>query len=323
MCPICRFEHVDKDMQQCPQCDADLTCFRVLDALPIEAAHSGQSPNDLSPPLEHGGQRQIAAAVTEPILAQAPPSRPSSGGRWIAWAVGLCVGALIAFGAVWTGLPVPGLFPAAAIEKQAPDRQVANALAQISARLDSQYQQHDKILAELARTIDKTEQKLVSLESMIKNMPIAQPAADEAQTVDTVAVETETEIDAPVAPLPSNPYTILQGDSLWRISERFYGNGSYYPILLSHNPGLSIQNIRPGFTIMIPGDAAWAKALYPTITQRAGGRLYLLYTVQPGDTPSTLAARFCPYPRDGSNPLICLEPETIVAPGRTVRIRLE
>ncbi len=326
MCPICRFEHIDKDMQQCPQCDADLTCFRVLDALPIQAEHSDQPRSDLSQPPVDAGPRQIAAPDIEPVLAaasQAPPSMPppAASGRWIACVIGLGVGVLITFGVVWIGLPLAGRFPFAATEKPAPGQPVVDALAQFSARLEGRYQAQDKLLTQVVRKIEQTEQKLISLESMIKNMPTAQPPLV-AATTDAVAGETQT-VASVASPLPSITYTVVRGDSLWSISDRFYGDGSYYPIILLHNPDLSVQNILPGVTLTIPGDADWAKATYPTITQRAGGRLYLLYTVQPGDTPSTLAARFCPNRRDSADPLICLGSETVIAPGRTVRIRLE
>jgi hypothetical protein len=35
-CPVCRFDSVPIDAARCPQCDADLTGFRILDALPDE-----------------------------------------------------------------------------------------------------------------------------------------------------------------------------------------------------------------------------------------------------------------------------------------------
>jgi hypothetical protein len=33
-CPICGKEQISEDKDQCPQCNADLTCFRILDSLP-------------------------------------------------------------------------------------------------------------------------------------------------------------------------------------------------------------------------------------------------------------------------------------------------
>lgn len=36
VCPVCGLSSIPSDRTQCPQCDADLTCFRVLDSLPDE-----------------------------------------------------------------------------------------------------------------------------------------------------------------------------------------------------------------------------------------------------------------------------------------------
>ncbi len=43
-CPVCRLPSVPPEEAQCPQCDADLTCFRALDRLPDEAAAAPQAP---------------------------------------------------------------------------------------------------------------------------------------------------------------------------------------------------------------------------------------------------------------------------------------
>lgn len=39
-CPICGLEHILSDMEKCPQCDSDMTCFNVLDSLPDELPES-------------------------------------------------------------------------------------------------------------------------------------------------------------------------------------------------------------------------------------------------------------------------------------------
>jgi LysM repeat protein len=36
-CPVCGLEHISVEKVKCPQCDADLSCFKVLDSLPEEA----------------------------------------------------------------------------------------------------------------------------------------------------------------------------------------------------------------------------------------------------------------------------------------------
>jgi len=37
-CPICGLERIALEKSKCPQCDADLTCFKILDSLPDELA---------------------------------------------------------------------------------------------------------------------------------------------------------------------------------------------------------------------------------------------------------------------------------------------
>ncbi|MCF8125377.1 MAG: hypothetical protein K9J51_04035 [Desulfotignum sp.] len=32
-CPVCQYAHIPRDMETCPQCDSDLTCFQLLDRL--------------------------------------------------------------------------------------------------------------------------------------------------------------------------------------------------------------------------------------------------------------------------------------------------
>lgn len=32
-CPVCHFEHIPRERDTCPQCDSDLVCFKLLDAL--------------------------------------------------------------------------------------------------------------------------------------------------------------------------------------------------------------------------------------------------------------------------------------------------
>ena len=40
-CPVCALGNIPEDKAKCPQCDADLTCFKVLDSVP-EASPSAQ-----------------------------------------------------------------------------------------------------------------------------------------------------------------------------------------------------------------------------------------------------------------------------------------
>lgn len=56
-------------------------------------------------------------------------------------------------------------------------------------------------------------------------------------------------------PQPEKHYTVVGGDSLWKIAAHFYGNGSQFPKLIVGNPGkLKDEHsvIHPGDVLVIP-----------------------------------------------------------------------
>jgi nucleoid-associated protein YgaU len=54
---------------------------------------------------------------------------------------------------------------------------------------------------------------------------------------------------APPAPQVKT-YTVKAGDSLWKIAQHFYGNGSQYPKIIAANPG----RLKDDKTVIHPGD---------------------------------------------------------------------
>ena len=54
---------------------------------------------------------------------------------------------------------------------------------------------------------------------------------------------------APPAPA-ARSYTVKAGDSLWKIAQQFYGNGSQYPKIITGNPG----RLKDEKTVIHPGD---------------------------------------------------------------------
>lgn len=91
-------------------------------------------------------------------------------------------------------------------------------------------------------------------------------------------------------------YRVQQGDSLWAIAERFYGDGSLFPRIISANVGRPMGNgqwfprnavIQPGWVLLIPGP------MQPHGEKAsAAARQQLEYDVQKGDTLSGIATRY-------------------------------
>ena len=59
-------------------------------------------------------------------------------------------------------------------------------------------------------------------------------------------------VDKSLAPqaVQERSYTVKAGDSLWKIAQQFYGNGSQYPKIIAGNPG----RLKDEKTVIHPGD---------------------------------------------------------------------
>jgi LysM repeat protein len=81
--------------------------------------------------------------------------------------------------------------------------------------------------------------------------PEVAPAAEEAPAP---APEPEAEPAAPPPPPPPAPrtYTVVSGDTLWAISERFYGDGSKYQVIADASGVSNPDLIHPGQVLTIP-----------------------------------------------------------------------
>lgn len=78
-------------------------------------------------------------------------------------------------------------------------------------------------------------------------------AAQAAQPVGEAAPEpiAEAVADEPAEPAP-NSYTVVSGDTLWGIAERFYGDGNKYQVLVDANAIPNPDLIHPGQVLTIP-----------------------------------------------------------------------
>ncbi len=79
---------------------------------------------------------------------------------------------------------------------------------------------------------------------------------NEIKAIDPIFADLDCEIaiDSSI-PAPVRTYTVVSGDSLWKIADKFYGNGSLYPQIIAANPDQLKDEksvIHPGDVLVVP-----------------------------------------------------------------------
>ena len=78
-------------------------------------------------------------------------------------------------------------------------------------------------------------------------------AAAESATADAPVVEATEEAFEEATPEPAaRTYTVVSGDTLWAISERFYGDGNKYQVIADASGVSNPDMIYPGQVLTIP-----------------------------------------------------------------------
>ena len=296
-CPVCGFDHIQQDKKQCPQCDADLTCFKVLDSLP-----------DSYP----AGSRNI------------PETRKTL--FFITWI-------LIGLVGVFSVLHLFGL------------QHVVSGLRQVETWFEKQENHvpypaiklHERLVDLHKRLLDQlpTRQNEVAVVSGHNKtaaaskppIPIPKIPAEHHASVKLKDIE-------PAGP-EKNPhnekvddiaeffiYHANAKDTLWTIAEKQYGSGEYYPVLLEHNPHISIYHVGDGVRIKVLKDAKIAEKTFTRIIQKKGNKIYWDYMVRDGDTLKSVAGKFS-RSESFTNRIIDLNPDIKLQPGNKISIVLE
>ncbi|BBO85672.1 hypothetical protein DSCO28_62380 [Desulfosarcina ovata subsp. sediminis] len=304
-CPVCEREHIPTDQETCPQCGADLTCFRVLDELEETAATGGGN-----------------GAVTEPAENRLiSEKRTASSFFW-----GILVASAVFIFAV-------GVYRFWTIEALVKEQQTIfrHKVEMVASRLDAAHEKQERFASLIEKHLETEGKRSVEkpplqtdgdhplpVDGHRETPPASQPQPESFD--DTVDVATE--LSNPIAMGHAfHVYQATDTDTLWGIARRFYGAGYYYPVVLYHNPELSIYRMSQKDRIKLLKDADQARQIYKEIIVFEDNRRYWLYTARPGDTPVSIKMRYCPG--KSCLPLsLDAEPRVRIRPGRKIKIQL-
>lgn len=304
-CPVCRHKHIPHDRDRCPQCDSDLTCFRVLETL-------------LGPETQTA---EPAAPEINPQIRQTANKRTS-----LFFAVsGFLLGVLI----LVLGLQIYWItgLQSGVLEQQS----VFNdAFSRLELRFDRISEHQDKVFTKVTAQIETLRDKLDR-----EQKPSTVLTASLADDYDSVRVSvngpekafhTDGQKRNPPTKAPGRGsafqfYQAAETDTLWGIAKRFYGSGFYYPVLLEHNPDLAIYTIGKEDRIAVLKDSGMAKRIFNEITEKQDGILYWYYTVRPEDTPTSVKHKYCPS-QDCFQMPTGVDRDFILQPGEKIKIQL-
>ncbi len=266
-CPVCERPGLTPDNTHCPQCEADLTCFRALAML-----HSGAMVPE--PEKEKPG---------EDVLS-----------KWSAMFVGGFCGVILV--AALYMITVHFDARLRTVEKDLSRITFQNGMQQDArgGRLHIRalqiieygpdFQDLKKNTAANSADIKRIDNELKKLKERFDK----RTAPDHSET----GVGTKAESSRP----GTIYYKIRKTDTLWSIARRFYGDGKYYPLILEENPHLFISDLSAGSDVrlMADPDPAIPAEMYSRKIERKNGMLLWKYVVQPGDTLESIHARFHP-----------------------------
>lgn len=117
-------------------------------------------------------------------------------------------------------------------------RSVLDLVKKQNVRLDHLHVQDDKLFMQGAAPNEEVKNKIWS---QIK-------AVDPSYSDLTCDLSVDSSLPAP--PPDEQVYTVVAGDSLWKIAQQFLGNGALYPKIIEANP----DKLKDEHTVIHPGD---------------------------------------------------------------------
>jgi len=292
-CPICGFHLISTQADKCPQCDGDLACFAVLDSFPDEVPVvpdiRGQKSEDRGRKAE-GGERTENRPLSSGL--EKPVSEKRSSGKW------MLPGAVLL---LLMGL-VSGLWIAPADQPELSSTVVSKGFPtgiKIPVKKPLSHAPFDPSAFDDSGLFLKDAEKKA-----------AEPGDFKEPSKTLEKVETYS------------AYEVGENETLWRIAEKCYGSGFYFPVLMELNPGLGVYNLEKGERLKIFKDAGRTEQLYRQIIRVSGKRVWYGYRVIEGDSPKGIAVKL--YGSAGSvQRMMSDNPHASFQPGERIWVELE
>ena len=297
-CPVCHFEHIPKDSDSCPQCDSDLTCFKLLEALP-------DLPKASEPEPEPSGIVDKQTRDLEEPWSDVH-KRDKSKKPWVLFVlVGMILTLFCFLG--YTGhrfLIMETMVQKIDMEMGQVKNIVNMTPNKIIKRLEAGTSQINHLEKRVEKLVEMTEKN-----ELIRSVP----RVSKIETVSKKFPENQDKGGAPCFEI----YHAKDEDSLWSIARDLYGSGIFYPILMENNPDLHIYSIGSRDSMRYLCDKRLAAQIYKRIIGYKQNRPFWKYRVRAGDTRKGIIKRYCLNQRD------CLVEDNPLEPGMTIGVFLE
>ena len=284
-CPICGFELAFPEEEKCPQCDADLTCFNVLNSIP-----------------DKPGPEKLRAS--EENREKRPNGKQLIFGAFSLLFVGLIMGLFLAV------LYRPDHPPISVSYRQALPVRIKITDQAVSGRADADEHLGRNTPALSHTMTEKNPEVSEGIPKEVAENLRGRPTGKSLTAVPAVGQEN------------FRIYEATDEDTLWRISKKQYGTGFYFPVIMECNPGIRIYHMQKGMRVRIFKDPAMAEKLYSENARVEGDRVYYYYKVLEGDTFESIALKF--YKQGNmKNRIMDLNPRVKLHAGMRIKIALE